>query len=106
MGAWGPGPFDNDDAMDWLVGLEESHDESALREAFRAVEADATYIDLPVAANALAAAEVVAAAVGPPPPGLPPEVTAWLDAHGSAKSRALVDLALKATRQFADSSEL
>ena len=37
MGAWDFGPFDNDDAGDWLYDLEKSSDTSVIAEALRKV---------------------------------------------------------------------
>lgn len=34
MGSWGPGPFDNDYAVDWYLKLIETHDLEVLQEAF------------------------------------------------------------------------
>ena len=64
MGAWGTGPFDNDDASDWVYGLEDggiSTVESALSEALEASD-----LKGPTDRNAIAAGEVVAAALGHP----------------------------------------
>ena len=60
MGAWGAGPFENDDAMDWAIDLEESGDVGFVVEALRAAEGDG-YLDAPEGSVTMAAAEVVAA---------------------------------------------
>ena len=65
MGAWGAGPFENDDAMDWAIDLEESGDVGFVVEALRAAESDG-YLDAPEGSVTIAAAEVVAA-LGPGP---------------------------------------
>lgn len=68
MGAWGTGPFDNDDASDWVYGLEDggiSTVESALSEALEGGDLAA-----PTDTNAVAAGEIVAAALGHPVAGL------------------------------------
>jgi hypothetical protein len=72
MGAWGAGPFDNDDAGDFVWDLA---DESALdlvRAALAAV--DGAEVEAPEGSIALAAAEVVAAARGAATPDLPEEL--------------------------------
>ena len=72
MGAWGTAAFDNDDAMDWVIELENdgiAAVESALREALGPGE-----LEMPTDVNAIAAGEVIAAALGRPVPGLRPEV--------------------------------
>lgn len=46
MGAWGTGPFDNDDAADWFLELEELDDShQLLLETLDAVDGDADAID-------------------------------------------------------------
>ena len=89
MGAWGSGPFENDDAMDWVAELESARDLAAVRSALEAVTRAEEYIDAPVGSIALASAEVVAALRGRPVVDLPPEVTNWV-----AKQRGLFDAAL------------
>jgi len=92
-GAWDVGPFDNDDALDWLWELESSNDLSAVRAALRAVADDGSYIQAPTASMAIAAAEVVAALLGNPHPQLPDEVSAWVQGRTLSKDSKLVDLA-------------
>ena len=60
MGAWGHGPFDNDDAGDWVFELEDSG-VSALRSA---LQLDGGYVEAPEAAAGVAAAAVVGVARG------------------------------------------
>lgn len=74
MGAWGTGAFDNDDASDWVYELEDGGIdaiESALDDAIRSSD-----LSSPTDANAIAAAEVVAAAIGRPVPGLREDIAA------------------------------
>ena len=67
MGAWGFGPFENDDALDWM---EDFYVEgvSAVEAAFQNVSSSLAegFIDSPEASMAVAAAEIVAAAHGVP----------------------------------------
>ena len=79
MGAWGSGNFDNDDALDWLSDLAGSPDFAVGRAALD--ETGDGYLEAPEASAALAAAEIVAAALGRPAASLPDEATAWLAAH-------------------------
>jgi hypothetical protein len=63
MGAWGRGSFDNDDAADWVYEFERdgvAAVASALQHAAGLSEGD--YLEAPEAAQAIAAAEIVAAA--------------------------------------------
>ena len=85
MGTWGMKAFESDDAMDWVSALEESGDDSAVREALTtAADAPADeYLEAPDGQVALAAAEVVAAATGQPG-DLPDEVVGWVATHASS----------------------
>ena len=106
MGTEGTGAFDNDGAMDWVAELEE-HGEQAIRKALATVAgADpGAEVEAPEAQEALAAAEVVAALAGHRAESLPTEVCTWIDAHGNPADD-LLDLALRATKRVASSSEL
>jgi hypothetical protein len=78
MGAWGCQSFENDDASDWVYALEESRDFSVIEAALDSVvAANGKYLQAPDCSNALAAAEAVAALLGLPRIGLPPEVAHW-----------------------------
>ena len=89
MGAWGAGPFENDDAMDWLAELESARDLGVVRSALESVTAAEDYVEGPVGSIALASAEVVAALRGKPGVDLPSEVSTWV-----GKQRGLFDAAL------------
>lgn len=107
MGVWGIGAFDNDDAMDWVGDLLDSRDGTAVERALEAVRNDPSgYIEAPVAAAALAAAEVVAATLGAPGPGVPAAVSAFLMKHQIHIAPATVQLARQATERVMESSEL
>ena len=105
MGASGAKAFDNDDAMDWLSELSASADDSVLSQAFDAV-LSAEYVEVPEASVAIAAAEVVAGAVDAPGRSVPPEVAAWIQAHGSTVTPATTIKAQEATTRVATDSEL
>ena len=63
MGAWGTGPFDDDNASDWVWELQEADDWRVVEQALRgAADVDATtYLEAPDGQIAWAAAAVVAA---------------------------------------------
>lgn len=68
MGAWGFTTFDNDDAADWLDELSDHQSLALVRETIAAVlelEPDEE-VDAPLASAALAASELIAAAIGRP----------------------------------------
>ena len=107
MGAWGAGNFENDDALDWIAELEESSGMAAIEAALRVVvEWGAEYLDAPEACRALAAAEVVAALQGHPPPDLPDGAAAWVSQHAAVDGSTLAALALTAIARTRANSEL
>ena len=106
MGAWGHGPFENDDAGDWVWELEESEDFSVVQAALETVTRPGIdYIEAPDCSVAVAAAEVVAASLGRPAPSLPEEATAWVADRG-APPKQLVALAKQALAAIKSKSEL
>ncbi|MBA3531067.1 MAG: DUF4259 domain-containing protein [Ardenticatenales bacterium] len=58
MGAWGPGGFDNDDALDWIDDLCEADTLDVLRDTLTAVAEKEDYIQVDEGSEAVAAAEV------------------------------------------------
>ena len=107
-GAWDVGPFDNDDAADWVWELEESSDLSVVKAALKAVTESSSYIEAPTGTTAIAAAEVVAALKGQPHAQLPDEVATWVETQSQDGNGKLVELALQAIArvQDLDNSEL
>lgn len=105
MGAWGPGSFENDDAMDWLADLVDGGGMDVVESAFHGV-ADAEYLEAPEASSAVAAAEVVAALAGRPPAELPDEAAEWVAAHGRPPADRLMRQARAAVRRVRTDSEL
>jgi hypothetical protein len=108
MGAWGPGIFENDDASDWVWELEDDDDGSVLIEALSVVvdldpdedpEADES-------CNALAAAEIVAAARGRHSVELPSEAREWVARNAAKVDHRLVALAAGAVERVSIASEL
>ena len=107
-GAWDTGPFDNDDALDWVWELSESNDVSVIEGTLHAAASESSYLEAPAASMAIAAAEVVAALRGNPRPELPGEVTEWLQAHDVVVGDDLLKIARRAIENVRkpDSSEL
>jgi hypothetical protein len=75
MGAWGTGNFENDTATDWVGNLQEGGDADRVEQALKHVTDPESAGDLDVdeSCEALAAAEVVAIAMGHPPAVDPPD---------------------------------
>ena len=108
MGAWGAGVFENDDAGDWVWELEDDNDMSVLHEALAAAvdtpldEA----VEAPDASNALAAAEIVAAARGHHGAELPSEAREWIGRNAGIVDARTVALATAAVERISINSEL
>lgn len=103
MGAWGAGPFDNDDAGDWVFELE---DQGVV--AVRAALAPPAEPDVEEAGAAVAAAAVVGLALGAAIESSA-EVDEWLAAADRStldELRGLAPTAAAALRRVLDGSEL
>ncbi len=64
MGAWSSGPFDNDDAADLMIELEDAPSWDVVREAFADVLVNPDYVELQDGARAYAAAALLTIATG------------------------------------------
>lgn len=107
MGASGTGSFDNDDAMDWVSELEDSRGLKVVRRALREVlDAGDGYLEAPVAAVGIAAAEVVAGLNDAPGDDLPEEVENWIEEQRGKSEVDLSPLALEVLERVQTRSEL
>jgi len=109
MGCWAISSFGNDNAVDWLYGLTEQSDLSLVRETISQLLAEGGYLDAPYATEALAAIEVVAAALGRPTDAARAEenLMEWLDRVKPSPDASLVSDAIRAIdRILASESEL
>lgn len=107
MGAWGTGPFENDDALDWAYELDEAPELSTVRDALAATMDTDGYLEAPEAARAVGAAVVVAATFDGDLRGLPTEVVGWIRDHPDAAARGDARLAVDAlARVVSEESEL
>ncbi len=100
-GAWGEGSFENDDALDWVAECTRSNGINAVVLTFDAA-LQATYIEAPEGAAAVAAAEVVAAALGKPSKDLPAGLQAWLRRQHPRQLARLAPTAKKALARVQD----
>jgi hypothetical protein len=105
MGTWGFGTFENDTAADWAYTLDEASDLAPMEAALDAVESG-RYLDADMAAEALAAGEVLAALRGKAAADLPDEVRAWVAGHPQTVPAALLAAARGAVEKVAQESEL
>ena len=109
MGCWAIGSFGNDSAADWLFDLMKTADLSLVRETIgRALMTDG-YLESPDATDALAAIEVVAAALGRATEEAEnePELLEWIARVKPAPDAKLVSDAQRAIdRILAPESEL
>lgn len=103
MSAWGPGSFDNDIASDWAADLADGGGLEMVRESLEAAAlcpAD-EYLESDEGSEALAAAEVVAAAGGRPVKSVGmgtsgPHALAWAKGHKGAGAEEMITLAQEA----------
>lgn len=109
MGTWSHEPFGNDSACDWAYELEGKQDYAIVAQAINAALVDDDGLDADVAVEAIAAAEVLAKALGrgTQSDGYTEEVDAWLKAVNMPPPVALVAQArLALDRTLAPGSEL
>lgn len=109
MGTWGVGVFDNDSAMDWVEELVQEEDldyvVAALQTAVSFAGNQQASLEEPEAAEALAAAEVIAALSGNASQQLPEDVIEWLNGQ-QHRIETLMELARKAVEIVRSRSEL
>jgi Domain of unknown function (DUF4259) len=105
MGAWGPGSFENDQAMDWVGELRKSADPGYPLVVLRKLDG-AGPLTGRAAETGIAAAEAVAASRGRPAEGVPAGVLDWLRASGARADAAAAGLALRVIDAIEADSEL
>jgi len=99
--------FENDDAQDWIVELQEDGSVDFLVSSLSADEAGGGYLEAPEGARILCAAEVVAAAVSGDRDALPEEAASWLKGQRDFDFARLAPLAKAGVdRVLAEHSEL
>ena len=107
MGAWGTGSWDNDDACDWVYELEETKDLDLIIQTLKAItNPEVDYLENTVCCEALAAAEVVAAANSKPGNDLPEEVQTWLAEIHPRIDSSTMELARRVVKIIGQKSEL
>lgn len=106
MGTWGPGAFENDAALDWLIELASAENTWPLEAALQAVVDQEEYLDSRLCQPALAAAEVVASMAGSPADRLHEVVFDYVQRMQRRPDQRLVKLALDALSRIKSDSEL
>ncbi|NHA66553.1 DUF4259 domain-containing protein [Phycicoccus flavus] len=101
MGTWGLRPFENDDAADWVFGLEDD----GLAAVTAALRTDEGYLEAPEAAEAVAAAAAVGVVLGVPVESAE-EVDEWAAGADPGEVRLLAAEAAAALDRVLDGSEL
>ncbi|EHK9000854.1 DUF4259 domain-containing protein [Vibrio vulnificus] len=79
MGAWSEDNFDNDSASDWIWELEKSKGVNTLLSPIQSVLNENEYLEVDICSEALAASEVIAAAITNDHTLLPDEARNWLN---------------------------
>jgi Domain of unknown function (DUF4259) len=105
MGAWGPGPFENDTAMDWIGELRTSNDPGYPLDVLRKLDGVGP-LATGAAETGIAAAEAVAASRGRAAAEVPTGLLEWLRASGARADAAAAELALRVVDEIEDDSEL
>jgi hypothetical protein len=100
-GAWGPGSFDNDDALDWAHLCTESTGSAVIGSALQAAMQPGA-LEASVGAAAVAAAELVAAANGKPGKTLPKDLSDWLNRQPRQEIVKFAQVARKALTRVRD----
>src|SRR5512142_1528055 len=105
MGAWGPGPFENDTAMDWVQELRKSNDPGYPLGVLRELDGVGP-LATRAAERGIAAAEAVAASRGQSAEEVPADLLEWLRTSGARADAAAAEVALRVIDAIEDDSEL
>jgi len=105
VGAWGMGSFENDDAADWVAGLDEIAPADLTKILVHAAD-DPAYLEAPEASVAVAASEVVAALQGSTAAAAPAKIGEWAKKHPQASTPELKAVAIRALDRVRRNSEL
>ena len=106
MGIWGPGSFENDDAIDWVAELETYSDDGLIVDALNFIidQADDSP-EAPDCNNGIAAAEVIAAQLGNLHKDCPEGFETWVEGR-PAPSATKIAQARQAVEVIMADSEL
>lgn len=101
MGTWGIGPFENDEALDFLEDVEDAEDRlGVLARPIEHVAFSGDYLETPDLTEAIAAAAVIGAVLKPDAARDEPYLPQWLaEVNQSQLDNSLVETARKALRR-------
>lgn len=104
-GAWGPGSFENDDALDFVDLFESSPDRSTLMAVLVQAATGKGYLQADMGAYAIVAAEIMAGINGVPSGDLPERIVKWARQQRAPTSAelAVARRALRAVRSTKNS---
>lgn len=100
-GSWGKGSFENDDALDWATECATGSGAKPLTAVFDRVQ-NSKVVEAADGAAAVAAAEVVAAALGTQVQGIPAELGRWLEKQRKSELVAQAAAARQALEKVED----
>jgi hypothetical protein len=105
MPGWGTGSFENEDAQGFLGRLPSLGVDDLIKILECAANGE-DYLEAAESGEAVAAAEVVAAAKGNPPQAVPQPIAEWAGKVEGAPSVEMSDLARRAVERVRTNSEL
>src|SRR6476469_7059069 len=106
MGAWGPRNFENDTARDFAGDYADLPGEALLLSALATALEEEDLMESEVAQEALAAAEIVAAALGKPGSDFPASLQAAVAGLDLGEDSELQEMAQEAVEDVLEASEL
>jgi hypothetical protein len=102
MGAWGPGVFENDAALDWVAEAVEADALHPLLEQLLEAVDGTVELEVDEASVALALGELVATALGRPGERLPADLSRWLEGADAEVPRGQLKRLLPVVAHAAD----
>ena len=100
-GAWGEGSFENDEALDWVAKCTQTSNATVVSTSIEGA-LKSPFIEASEGSEAVAAAEVVAAAMGKPNSKIPAEINMWLEHQPKPDLIKLATHALLALERIKD----
>ncbi|MGH2870743.1 MAG: DUF4259 domain-containing protein [Solirubrobacteraceae bacterium] len=107
MASWESASFENEAAGAWFLVVEEAVDPgSVIAETLDAALAEAEQLELDLACQAIAAAELSAACAGHPGEQLPDHIRIWTQSHPHLPHDSEIEHAIHAVTRIREDSEL